>query len=69
MKGLMLHFNWKYYCEFRRARPPADKVFCIYQLLERKLEYCGLRTLFIDFKTAAGYKLSLNYLNALNKFR
>jgi len=40
-------------CGFRSNRPTTDHIFCIRQILEKKLEYNeAVHQIFIDFKKA-----------------
>jgi hypothetical protein len=39
-------------CGFRRNRSTTDKVFCIRQILEKKMGFQTIHELFVDFKKA-----------------
>ena len=46
----VLHMQRKYWCGFQRNRSTTDHIFCIHQILEKKLEYSeAVHQLFIDF--------------------
>ena len=43
---------WDHQCGFRHNRSTIDHIFCIRQILEKKLEYNEVHQLFIEFKKA-----------------
>ena len=56
-------------CGFRRNRSTADYIFCIRDILEKKLEYNeAVHRLFVDFKKAYGSVWREVLYNILNEF-